>query len=219
MKLSRPAAVFAAVVILVGGAAVAVNATTGTDPVTLCASTKSGAVTVPDGNGDCAKGTTAFSVASDAAVQALASRLGTTETGLSAAETRLAAAETDLSAAETRLAAAEAELADQAAALAALDHDFREFTPSTLEVEGPTRFGDIQWTVRAVGVGLKPGADVRLHSRLGQFPPSSSVIASVAADGTVSVSSTLMCNQHSVFFSTLTDGGDPISTDVIASGC
>ena len=134
MKLSRPAAVFAAVVILAGGAAVAVNATTGTDPVTLCASAKNGAVTVPDSNGTCAKGTNPISVASAAAVQALGTRLGTAETDLAAAQTRIAATETDLAAVEARIAAAETDVADQAAALQALDDDFREFTPSTLEL-------------------------------------------------------------------------------------
>jgi len=219
MKLSRPAAVFAAVVTLAGGAAVAVNAATGTDPVTLCSSAKNGAVTVPSSSGACAKGTTAFTVASEAAVQALATRLGTAETDLTAAEARIAATEADLAGVEARIAATETELADQAAALQVLDHDFREFTPSTLEVEGPTRFGDLQWTVRVLGVGLKPGADVRMHSRMGQFPPGSSVLTTVSNDGTVNATTTQMCNVHSVYFSTLTDGGDPISTDVIASVC
>ena len=117
MKLSRPAAVFAAVVVLAGGAAVAVNAATGTDPVTLCSSAKNGAVTVPNSSGVCAKGTTAISVASDAAVQALATRLGTAETDLTAAQARIAATEAGLNAADARLTTMTAQLTSMTAQL------------------------------------------------------------------------------------------------------
>src|SRR5687767_6656070 len=88
MKLSRPAAVFAAVVTLAGGAAVAVNATTGTDAVTLCSSAKTGAVTLPNSSGACAKGTTAFTVASDAAVQALEAQNATQAQAIQALQRR-----------------------------------------------------------------------------------------------------------------------------------
>lgn len=89
MKLSRPAAVFAAVVLLAGGVGVAVSAATTTHAVKLCSNNKTGAVTVPNANGDCAKGTTAFFVGSDADILALATRVDKAESALAALSTRL----------------------------------------------------------------------------------------------------------------------------------
>lgn len=191
MNLSRPATVFASAVILASGAAVAVNAATGTDPVTLCSNAKSGAVTVPGSNGSCAKGTTSFAVASDAAVQALGVRVG----------------------------AAEAEVTRQAAALEALDRDFRNFTPSTLALERIDVITEhVYWSVRVVGVGLKPGAEVRLHLKRGPEPASSTVRTVVGGDGTVGVATTMSCDDRIVYFTSETDGGDPIGTSVIPEG-
>lgn len=89
MKFSRPAAVFAAVVLLAGGVGVAVNAATTTNPVKLCSNNKTGAVTVPLANGTCAKGTTAITVGSDADILALAKRVDKAEAALAALSTRL----------------------------------------------------------------------------------------------------------------------------------
>lgn len=236
MKLSRPAAVFAAVVVLAGGAAVAVNAATGTDPVTLCSSAKTGAVTLPNSSGACAKGTTAFSVASDAAVQALATRLGAAESDVTAAEARLATAEADLDAADARLttmtaqmsniltdvnsiaadlnatkirvSSAESQMAGHAAALQALDDDFRAFTPSNLDVDVVD--GPGEWTVHLSGIGLKPGADVTMHFVL-LGSPNSSVRGAVQSDGTVDLLVPLTCGHRYVYFRTLTDGDDSIT--------
>lgn len=89
MNISRPAAVLAAVVLLAGGVGVAVNAATTTNPVQLCSNNKTGAVTVPLANGNCAKGTTAFYVGSDADILALAKRVDKAEAALAALSLRL----------------------------------------------------------------------------------------------------------------------------------
>lgn len=70
MSFHRSAAVVASAVILTGGAVVAVNAVTTTDPVTLCRSLKTNAVSAPS-SGVCPKGSVGFDVANDADVQGL----------------------------------------------------------------------------------------------------------------------------------------------------
>jgi len=89
MKLSRPVAVFAAVVLLAGGVGVAVNAATSTQAVKLCSNNKTGTVTVPGSGNTCPKGTSGFSVGSDADIQALANRADRAQTALDGVNVRL----------------------------------------------------------------------------------------------------------------------------------
>jgi hypothetical protein len=88
MKLSRPAAVFAAVVLLAAGIGVAVNAAEGTQAVKLCSNNKTGAVTVPTSSG-CARGSTGFYVGSDADILALANRAARAEDAIGRLEARM----------------------------------------------------------------------------------------------------------------------------------
>ena len=80
MQISRPVVVFTSVVLLAGGVAAA-QAVTETDPVMLCTNDK--IVTVPKGDA-CGPGTTAFFVASDDDVRALADRVSEAEAALTA---------------------------------------------------------------------------------------------------------------------------------------
>jgi hypothetical protein len=75
MNFSRPAAVFAAVLTLAAGTAVAVNAATQTHPVKLCSNNLTRIVSVPNSAGNCAGGNRTFYVAEDADVKALATRV------------------------------------------------------------------------------------------------------------------------------------------------
>jgi hypothetical protein len=71
MKLSRPVAVVAGVVLLAGGMVTA-DAATSTSPTRLCSNNISRVVQVPPKSGICPNGTTSFSVGSQADVAALA---------------------------------------------------------------------------------------------------------------------------------------------------
>lgn len=91
MKLSKPAVIVVAVAALIGSGFAADAATT-TSPVKLCSNAKSGVVEVPKA-GTCAKGATAFYVASQGDVQALTSRADADDSSDAALAARVATLE------------------------------------------------------------------------------------------------------------------------------
>jgi len=210
MQLSRPAAVFAAAVILAGGAAVAVNATTGTDPVTLCSSAKNGAVTVPSSSGGCAKGTTAFTVASDAAVQALAGRVA-------AQETENAGQATTIATLQAQNAAQAQAIQDLQQADEVLADRISVLRPGVLTLISYPQKPAFNWAWILSGSSLKPGEPVIVHF-LDEGVPREQARASVADDGSVFLQEVSDCDRTEVYVTTVTWDGRPVSSNTVQTG-
>jgi hypothetical protein len=194
MKLSRPAAVFAAVVLLAGGAAMAVNAATTTNPVALCSNDKTGVLTAPSStSGNCARGSTKFTVGSSADVQALAGRVDT---------------------AEGRLTALETSDADHDAEIAALRNDVDGLLGGELTVQASSN-GGVASTFRVSfsGVRLQPGSYVIFQSGFGGVPFANVV----ASDGTFFGSRITGCGMDAYATGVSVDG-DPVESDHISTG-
>jgi hypothetical protein len=187
MKLSRPVAVFAAVVLLAGGAAVAVNAAT-SSPVKLCSNSKTATVSIPSSSGDCAKGFTPFYVASDADVQALATRLGQAETRAD----------------------------EQAAAIDALEVAVEDLKPGTLTVTAEPQSGN-SWNLTVTGARLWPGAAVTAHYFHLNLQTTSQ-LGVVADDGTVNLPDTKSCADTNVYYTTFTRDDVEISSEGFVKG-
>lgn len=214
MKFSRPAAVFAALVILTSGGSVAVGAAvTQTDPVMLCSNDRTGAVSVPEG-GTCPRVTTEFGVASDADVAALAGRVDTAEGSLSAHSSDLAGLATsdiaqagriaDLEAAKSSL---EAENAAQSTRIAELEAAVAALLPGTLTVTfSPASEGFYSYSVR--GTELKPGTDV---VKVDEF--SRIVLGQVATDGTFAGNVLAACARGSFHLEATRENGVPLVTE------
>lgn len=187
MKLSRPAAVFAAVALLAGGTAVAVNAATQTDPVKLCANTKNSTVTVPASSGDCARGTTAFYVAADSDVRALGVRLDANEAGDAAQATAIGENSQDVAALESQNATQAQAIQALQAANQALAARVDALHPPSITIT--TKPGGFAGTFELVVVGdsLQPGASVFLNRTVGNTVEDTELFHKVGSNGLLRV--------------------------------
>jgi len=196
MKLSRPVAVFAAVVLLAGGAAVAVHAADPA-PTMLCSNDRTSAVSVPSAGGACAKGTTDFYVASDGDVRALATRLGAAETLASQQAENIEA-----------LTAADAALDER---ISALESDAFLFRLTATPVDQES----FMYTL--TGIGLKPDALIRIHYVQDGIQFDSNW-GRLQSDGTVSGTSNSHCSVTNLSFETVLPDDRPVLTNVIDKG-
>jgi uncharacterized coiled-coil protein SlyX len=175
----------------------------------LCSSAKNGAVTVPNSSGACAKGTTAFAVASDAAVQALATRLGT-------AETENADQATTIAALQAQNATQAQVIQDLHQADEVLANRISELRPGVLTLtawpQPPTRW---VWILR--GSNLKPGAPVIVHF-VDEGVPREQERASVADDGSVFLEDVYTCELTELYITTVTWDDRPVSSNTIQPG-
>ncbi len=162
MKISKPAVIVAAVAMVVGGG-IAADAATTTSPVKLCANKIVQTVSLPK-NGNCPSNATAFYVASQADVAALAGRVDALEAvDNSAVLARIAALESSSSSQAGKITALETLTSAQAAKIADLEQAIADLTPS-LSVTSRSILGG-RYAYTATGTGLKPGSIVTLRYR------------------------------------------------------
>jgi hypothetical protein len=213
MKFSRPAAVFAAVVLLAGGIGVAVNAVETSQPVKLCSNNKTGAVTVPTASGDCPRGTTAFFVGSDSDILALANRVGAAESAATALATRVAKAESSLSTAEKGLAQAEN-------AIERLNTRMGYVEPGEITVNAYVETNN-EPAYQVNGSDLAPGSSVVAHFTTVEFGVSQAALLAVDDYGNFAHLFQTGCNTSNVYFTGTAVGGTPVSsvTTLTGPGC
>lgn len=189
MKFHRSAAVLISTLLLGAGAAFAVNAAIATDPIRLCSHHKSGAVSVPDSGGACAKGTSEFFVANTSDVQALAGRVDDVETTSTAHGNQIAR---------------------QEAVIESLRFSYPGFHLSASEVVDGEDGRVYDLTVE--GHGLKPGSPVSAEWASGTQRRS---LGTVLADRTINATVQIPCGQANLAVHGLAPDDDRV---MLASG-
>lgn len=225
MMLTRPAAVFAVVIVLAGGTIATASATSGSDPVTLCAhANASGTVSVPGGSG-CGANETPFTVAAGDALDMLAGQLSALEAENTAQADALAALENRISDLETanatqtdavaaldnRVAANEASNQAQDADIAGIQRQLAdlltgELTQTATHFDGYTRH-------LLDGTDLRPGSPVYRHYVV-DGGVHRNTVATVGELGQIIPNDvTSACSQSNVYFTTETVTGLIAKTD------
>ena len=191
VNVHRAAAVLLSTLLLGAGVTVAVSAATATDPIKLCSNNLNGIVKVAK-NDQCPRGTTAFFVADNSDVQALAGRMDAAEGGLAAQANRISALE------------------GQVASLAQAVEDSKPPTLILKTVDAGARYH-----LTIVGTKLRPGSKVRLHLVAGGNSWSVEMEPTVGDDGTYEATDFIDCSYLHVYATGTTVDGLSITSRVI----